>query len=477
MKVRTRFAPSPTGFIHVGGIYQILLDYAFAKKHDGQFIIRIEDTDVKRYVEGAEDTIYEALDWLKIKVDESPKVGGPYSPYRQSERLTIYKRHTEELINKVHAYYCFCSPARLEKVRKEKQRRGLPPMYDRHCRKLNLKEAKERIRKGKKYVIRMKIPDNEKIAVPDLIRGEVTFDSKVVDDQVLLKSDGYPTYHLAATVDDHLMKITHVIRGEEWLSSAPKHFLLYRYFGWKPPVFLHTPTIRDESRKKLSKRAGHTALSWYQEQGYLPEALINFLCLLGWSHPEEKDIFDLKEFIEHFDLKDLSPVGPVFDLNKLNWMNGVYIRKKTNKELLGLIKPFAPKGTRSDLIKKITPLVKDRMARLSDYSDLVDFLIKKPKVDPQLLIKKGGGDKKLIKKQLTISCQQLAKIEPWKAKSLEKVFRNLAAKNKWHVGKYFMANRIGITGKPITPPLFESMEILGQKEALNRLETVLREIT
>ena len=345
-------------------------------------------------------------------------------------------------------------------------------MYDRHCRYLDIKEAEKRIKK-EKYVIRMKIPDNEKIVVNDLIRDQVVFESKVLDDQVLIKSDGYPTYHLAATVDDHLMKITHVVRGEEWLSSAPKHILLYRYFGWEPPIILHTPTIRDKTRKKLSKRQGHTALSWYQEEGYLPEALINFLCLLGWSHPEEKDIFSLKEFIKYFDLKDLSPVGPVFDLKKLDWMNGVYIRKKSNKELLQLLKPFSPKKMSADTVGQTIPLVKERMTKLSGYRDLVEFLVRKPKIDVNLLIKKGGGDKELTRCQMSDAKSRMLKVEKWEAKILEKVFRDLAAKNKWHVGRFFMAVRIAITGKTITPPLFESMALLGRERVLQRIRIAI----
>ncbi|MGB9911361.1 MAG: glutamate--tRNA ligase [Microgenomates group bacterium] len=471
--VRTRFAPSPTGFLHIGGAYQALLDYAWAKKNKGQFILRIEDTDVKRYVSQAEEVIYQGLRWLGLEPDESPVKGGLYGPYRQSERLAVYKKYALQLVEKGLAYYCFCSTQRLEKVREERQKKGLPPMYDRYCRNLTKKEVEERIKKGEKYVIRMKIPDGEEIIVPDLIRGKVVFKSEVVDDQVLLKSDGYPTYHLAVVVDDYLMKITHVIRGEEWLSSAPKHILLYRYFGWRMPVFLHTPTIRDESRKKLSKRLGHTALGWYQEQGYLPEALLNFLALLGWSHPQQKEIFDLQEFIKYFDLKDLSPVGPIFDLKKLEWMNGVYIRKKTDNELVQLIKPFVLKKMNDSLIKKTIPLIKERINKLSDYWGLVDFLVEEPKIDINLLISKSREDKNLIKNQLLAVISCLEKIKNWQEKKIEEELRNLADKNKWHRGNFFMALRIVITGKPVTPPLCPSIAILGRKETIKRIKKLL----
>lgn len=471
--VRTRFAPSPTGFLHIGGAYQALLDYAWAKKNKGKFILRIEDTDLKRFIPEAEEVIYQGLKWLGLEPDESPIKGGPYGPYRQSERLSIYKKYAQELIEKNFAYYCFCSPQRLEEVRKERQKKGLPPMYDRHCRNLKKAEISKRIKNGEKYVIRLKVPDNQEIIVPDLIRGKIIFKSEVIDDQILLKSDGFPTYHLAVVVDDYLMRITHVIRGEEWLSSAPKHILLYQYFGWKPPVFLHTPTIRDESRKKLSKRLGHTALNWYQQEGFLPQALLNFLALLGWSHPQQKEFFSLEEFIKYFDLKDLSPVGPVFDLRKLEWLNGVYIRKLSDKKLVQLIKPYAPAKMTFDLINKTIPLIKERIHKLSDYSQMVGFLVEEPKIDIEVLVQKGGKDKDLIKNQFSEVLACFSKIKNWKTETLEKEVRGLAEKNKWHIGKFFMALRIAITGKTVTPPLFESMELLGKEKTLKRVKKAI----
>lgn len=475
MKVRTRFAPSPTGFLHVGGAYSALIDFAFAKKHKGDFIIRIEDTDIKRYVKGAEEKIYQWLGWLGIRPDESPKIGGSYGPYRQSERLSIYQKYAKQLVKQGDAYYCFCSLSRLAKMRAEQQKKGIPRMYDRHCRKLSLKQAEEKIKKGEKYVIRMKIPDNEKIIVSDLIRGEVAFDSKVVDDQILLKSDGYPTYHLAVVIDDHLMKISHIVRGEEWLSSAPKHILLYRYFGWQPPVMVHTATLRNPDKSKLSKRQGHTSLEWYIKEGYLPEALINFLCLLGWSHPQQKDIFSLEEFIKFFDLKDLSPVGPIFDLNKLNWMNGIYIRKKSDKQLVQLIKPFVSKGMKTSLINQTIPLVKDRLVKLSDYPVLVDFLIKEPKVTPTMLLRKGKT-KEETKNILSLITNHYSLItnNEWKHPKLEEVGRKLVEETGWSAGDLFMTLRVVLTGKTATPPLFEIMEVLGKEKVLRRLKSAIK---
>ena len=472
--VRTRFAPSPTGFLHVGGAYQALLDFAFARKHKGKFVLRIEDTDPKRKVKGAEEAIYEGLEWLGIIPDESPKQGGPFAPYRQSERRSLYQKYAQILVEKGYAYYCFCSPERLKKVREEQARKHLPPMYDRHCRSLSRKEAERRAKK-EPFVIRLKVPENEVIVVKDLIRGEIKFQSRVVDDAILLKSDGFPTYHLAVVVDDHLMKITHVIRGEEWLSSAPKHILLYQYFGWKIPVFVHTPILRNPDRSKLSKRHGHTSLLWYKEQGYLPEALINFLCLLGWSHPEGKEIFSLEEFIKLFDLKDLSPVGPIFDLKKLNWLNGQYIRKLSSEKLWQRLRPFVPKEWDLKKAKKIVPLEQERLTVLSDFPKLADFFFKeKLEYDKDLLVQKGKTVRETKEILSTVNCQlSVVNSEEWNKEKIEKIGRELVEKTGWSARDLFMVLRVAISGKTATPPLFETMEVLGREKTLRRIQSAL----
>jgi len=461
MKVRTRFAPSPTGFLHVGGAYSALLDFAFARKYQGKFILRIEDTDLQRSVKGAEEAIYQGLEWLGIKADESPKIGGPYKPYRQSERLSLYKKYALELIGKGLAYYCFCSSERLAEAREERERKGLSPMYDKKCRDLDKKEAAERAKK-EKFVIRLKVPENEKIIVPEPIRGEIVFDSNIIDDQILLKSDGFPTYHLAVVVDDHLMKITHAVRGEEWLSSAPKHYLLYQSFGWEPPIYFHTPAIRNPDRSKLSKRKGHTSLNWYQEQGYLPEALINFLCLLGWSHPEEKEVFDIEEFIKLFDLKDLSPAGPVFNLEKLDWLNGVYIRETENLKLKTQIFEFCQKKYPEDLIEKTIPLIKDRIKKLSDYQELAGFFFETPKIKKSLFEKNA-------KLQLQQAMEVLSGLGRWEKGEIERVLNQLIKKRGWGTSQFFMNFRIALTGSKFTPPITDSVVILGKEETLKRL--------
>lgn len=466
MKVRTRLAPSPTGLMHVGTAYSAILDFAFARKHKGSFIVRIEDTDIKRRVKGAEEAIYEGLSWLGIKPDESPKEGGPHGPYRQSERLAFYQKYARQLVEVGHAYFCFCSPERLAKVRKQRQTEGLPPMYDKKCRALGKKEAEERAKK-EKYVIRLKVPENEKIIVPEPIRGKITFDSNVVDDQVLLKSDGFPTYHLAVVVDDYLMKITHAVRGEEWLSSAPKHYLIYKYLGWKPPLYFHTPLIRNPDRSKLSKRAGHVSLKWYKKQGYFPEALVNFLCLLGWSHPKGEEVFDFSQFIKVFDLKDLSPVGPIFDLKKLNWLNGVYIRQTPDDELAKLLKDFAPKGADATLINQSVTQVKERIERLSDYEKLAGFFFARPKVKKNLFEKNA-------KTHLLQSIEVLEKVKKWEEKEIADALQNLVKKKGWGMGHFFMNFRVAIAGSRTTPPITDSAAILGKKETILRLQNCLK---
>lgn len=472
MRVRVRIAPSPTGYPHIGTIWQALVNFSFAKKHQGHFIVRIEDTDKKRLVPEAEKKLFKALTWFGLTPDESPVHKGSYGPYRQSERLGLYKKYAQVLVDKNKAYLCFCSPERIDKVRKEKQKKGQPAMYDGFCRNIDPRKAEERVKKGEKHVIRLKVPKNKIIVVDDLLRGKIKFDSGLVDDQVLIKSDGFPTYHLAVVVDDYLMKISHMVRGEEWISSAPKQVLIYEFLGWKKPVFVHTPILRNSDRSKLSKRQGQTAVSWYQENGYLPKAILNFLALLGWSHPQEKTIFSFQEFIKHFDLKDLSPVGPIVDLKKLDYINGVYIRETDNKKLLQLIKPYLKFKIKDEKLKKIIPLIKERIVKLTDTNDLVDFFIKDIKYSSKLLLSKGG-DKKLVKQQLEAVVKELSAIKDWNLKNITQSMQELCNKNNWNRSQFFMVLRVAVTCKTITPPLFESMEILTKEKTLQRVKTAI----
>ncbi len=462
--VRTRIAPSPTGYPHIGTIYQALFDYAFAKKYSGQFIIRIEDTDRNRFVEDAEGVIFKAFEWFGLTEDESARKGGDYGPYRQSERLDLYQKYALDLVDSGHAYYCFCTKERLEDMRKVMQSEGRIPMYDKHCRNLSKDEVSKKINDNITHVIRLKILEGRKIVVNDGIRGDIDFDSNGVDDQVLIKADGFPTYHLAVVIDDHLMKITHMLRGEEWISSSPKHVLLYEFFGWEQPLFFHTALLRNPDKSKLSKRHGHTSVKWYQEQGYLPEAILNYLGLMGWTNPDGKEIFSLGEFIKVFEMKDLRSVGPIFDLKKLDWMNGEYIRQMSDEKLYNRITNFIGEEYDKQLVKRTVPLIKERIKKLSDYIPLTEFLFKRPESYEVEL-----SDKKDIFKKVA---ENLDRVGDWEAdiigESMLKTTQQLEMKNT----EFFMLMRLVITGKKISPPLNESMEILGKGECLKRITSL-----
>jgi glutamyl-tRNA synthetase len=476
--VRLRIAPSPTGYPHIGTVYQALLNYAYAKKNNGTFSIRIEDTDRNRFVEDAEQKIYDAIDWFGLTEDESPRKDGPYGPYRQSQRLDIYQKYAKQLVDEGKAYYCFCTPQRLEEVRKDMQAKGLPPMYDKYCRNLKKEEIAQKLSNNEKYVIRLKVPENQTIIMNDLIRGEIKFDSNGVDDQVLLKSDGFPTYHLAVVVDDHLMEITHTVRGEEWLPSSPKHILLYQYFNWPQPIFIHTPTLRNPDKSKLSKRQGHTNVQWYIEKGFLPQAVLNFLGNLGWTHPQEKEIYDLQEYITLFDFKDLSPAGPVFNEEKLRWMNGKYIREKlSNKQLYEKIKPYITISVNEDQITKTIPLIKERIDLLSEADEHLKFLLPDQDIDIELIKKQSKKTDQEIKLLLSQLKEVIEKIQNWNLAEIEAAVRNLKGQHEdWKAREYFMTVRVATTAFPVTPPLFESIEILGRDLTVKRISSVIEKL-
>ncbi|KKP36600.1 MAG: Glutamate-tRNA ligase [Candidatus Roizmanbacteria bacterium GW2011_GWA2_32_13] len=459
--VRTRIAPSPTGQdVHVGSVTTALMNFAYAKKNNGQFVIRIEDTDQSRLVPGGEKKMLDTLQKIGLIADESPEVGGPYAPYRQSERLDIYKKYAEELVTKGKAYYCICSPERLIKMREEQQAKKQVPKYDRLCLSNQNEIIKQIKEKNLPHVIRLLIPDG-KIKFNDVIRGEITIETKNLDDQVLLKSDGFPTYHLGVVIDDYLMKITHIIRGEEWLPSTPKHIILYQAFSWKLPVFAHISLLRNPDKSKLSKRKNPVWTSYYLDQGIFPETLLNYLSLMGWSHPEEKEIFSLTEYIKVFDIKDIQKTAPIFDPVKLEWMNGMYIREMKNEELRIKIYEFYQKKYPEDLIDKTIPLIKERIKKLSDYLPLCEFFFKAPeKYEVDL-----AGKKEFFKKVYA----ELEKIIDWKADLIGESLMNLAKKLEIKNSQFFMDIRVIITGKKISPPLNESMELLGKKECFKRL--------
>lgn len=466
MTVRTRIAPSPTGYPHIGTIYQVLFDYAYAKKNNGHFVVRIEDTDQQRFVPGAEKVIFDSLDWFKLIEDESPRKGGKYAPYRQSERLDIYKKYVEELIEKGHAYYCFCTKERLEEMRKKMQEEKKNPMYDRHCRTVSKEEVEKKLAEGTSHVVRMKIPDNRTITFKDLFLGEISFESKDIDDQVILKSDNFPTYHLAVVVDDHLMEITHIFRGREWISSTPKHILLYEFFGWSIPEHGHLPLIlNNDGKGKLSKRHGHSSVDFYKAQGFLPEAVLNYLSNLVWYHPEGKEIYDLDEFIRLLDIHTINSNGGRFNLEKLEWMNGEYIRKLEVKSLQSKILDFLGEGYDEQLVEKTIPLIQERIKKLNEYLPLTEFFFKEPESYEMDLAK--------YKDLLQKIYDTLNGLQDWKAPIIGERLQALAKEENIKFAEFFMVLRVAITGKKISPPTNESMELLGKEKCLERLKKLL----
>jgi len=461
-------APSPTGEMHVGSFSVILKNYAFAKKHHGQFILRIEDTDKEREVAGATQRIIQTIKAYGLDYDEGPDKEGPFGPYIQSQRLDIYRSRAEELVTLGHAYYCFCSKERLTQIRDLARAEKRPPKYDRHCAHLTQEEIQEKLAKNLPYVIRLKVPDNKDIIVHDLLRGEVKINSNEIDDQVLLKSDGYPTYHMAVVVDDHLMQITHVMRGEEWLPSTPKHLLLYEAFGWQVPVYVHIPVyLNPDGKGKMSKRKGDVSAQSFLDKGYLPEAMLNFFMILGWAREDQQEIMSLDDYINAFDPKDLSMKSVAFDLNKLNWLNGIYIRKLDPQNLEKRIVSFLPLDFPKDKLTQILPLVRERLVTLSDMDQLSDFFYRPIQIDQELLLKKA--DSVLVREQLKQTIQAIKKMTDWETESIEHSIRSLQEAANWKKNQYFMMIRIAVTGKKATPPLFETMKVLGKKECLLRL--------
>lgn len=472
--VRTRIAPSPTGIAHVGTLYIALFNYAFAKSHDGQFLVRIEDTDRNRFVAGAEDVIFEALDWAGIKPDESVQHGGDVGPYRQSERLELYQQYADQLIESGNAYYCFCSPERLQDMRQAQQRAQQPPKYDRHCwHTYTLDEAKQKIAAGEPHVVRMRVPEGV-TQWQDRIRDTVQIDNAQVDDQVIVKSDGFPTYHLAVVVDDHLMGVTHVMRGEEWISSTPKHILLYSMLGWELPEFAHMPLLRNPDKSKLSKRKNDVSILSYKEKGYLPEALLNFLMLLGWSHPAGKEFpISLDEFVTSFSLDRMQKTGPVFDTDKLDWMNGKYLREVLSREeVLQRLQPYLPSDVPITKVSAMLELVLDRMRTLTEFEELTAFFYRPIDVDPALLTKKSDADSVRIQLQHTRTA--LEKLSEWNTEKIESVLRDLHQKFDWKKSQYFMMVRVTVTGRMATPPLFETMAVIDQDEVLRRFDAAMQ---
>ena len=474
-RVRVRLAPSPTGDPHVGHAYIALFDYVFARRRGGQFVLRIEDTDRTRLQPGSEEAILRALRWVGLQWDEGPDVGGPYGPYRQSERSEIYRKHAEALVAKGAAYRCFCTPERLAELRKSQQARKSFVGYDGLCRELSETQVRQKLDAGIPATIRMTTPSEGETRFTDLIRGEVVWSNSEIDDQVLLKSDGFPTYHLANVVDDHLMEISHVIRAEEWISSTPKHVLLYEAFGWEMPTFIHMPLLRNPDRSKISKRKNPTSLDWYREQGYLPEALLNFLALLGWSLGDDRQVFSVQEMVENFTWDRVRTGGPVFDLEKLDWLNGEYIRAMPPEELLGRILqgPYTTHTSEpAATLLAITKLVHERMEKLSQFDESTAFFFAVEPYDPADLIPKKR-DGAFARDVLDAGDGVLRATDDWRAQAIEDAFQTLCDRRGWKRGEVYMPLRVAVTCRRVSTPLFETMEILGKEECVRRLGTAM----
>jgi glutamyl-tRNA synthetase len=480
-KVRVRYAPSPTGYPHVGNIRTALFNWLFARHHGGSFVVRVEDTDVTRKVAGAVEAILDSLRWLGMDWDEGPGVDGKYSPYFQSQRLGIYRETAERLVSQGDAYYCYCSPQRLEEMRAEQAKRKQPPGYDRRCRNLSQEEQAEKEAEGVTPVVRFKMPLDGQTVFIDLIRGEVSFDNATLDDYVLLKSDGYPTYHLANVVDDHLMEISHVLRAEEWLSSTPRHLLLYQALGLAPPRFAHLPMILGPDRAKLSKRHGAVAVTEYRDQGYLPETMVNFLALLGWSLDDKTELMSRQELIANFSLERVSRTAAIFNREKLDWMNGVYIRGLsledfTQRALPCLERDLPPQVKRplsADYVREIMPLIQERARTLVEVVELaVFFFLDELDYDASLLIGKNM-DWESTTRALKATGNGLRQLESFDTESLETLLRPMAVELGMKTGQFFGTLRVATTGRTAAPPLFQTMAVLGKERCLQRIDRAL----
>jgi len=464
----------------VGNVRTAIFNWLFARRHGGTFILRIEDTDQARVVPGALESILEALRWLGLDWDEGPDIGGPYGPYVQSQRLEHYHRYAEQLVEAGQAYRCYCSPERLDEVRKEQQQRKLPPKYDRRCRDLTDAQCQELAAQGIVPVLRFRTPLDGETVLHDLIRGDVVFDNDTLDDFVLLRAGGFPVYHLAHVVDDHEMQVTHVMRGDDWLSSTPRHILLYAALGWQPPAFAHLPMILGPDRAKLSKRHGDTSALEFREHGFLPEALFNFLGLLGWSLDDHTEIIDRETFIRHFDLDRVLKSPATFNFDKLTWMNGVYIRSLPAEELAQRVQPFLERAigreVDRDALLRIVPLVQERIKLLTEIADMADFFFLEgelPYPAETLLGKKWAGDPDGAAQALETVIAQADSVSPWAHEPLEAAIRPLAEELGVKAGDLFGLVRVAVTGKPAAPPLFQTMEVLGRQKTLERLRSAL----
>ena len=472
---RTRFAPSPTGYVHLGSVRTALYNYLFAKQHDGTYILRIEDTDQTRKVDGAVENLISIMSQLGMPHDEGPYRDGSNGPYFQSKRLQLYANKVKQLLDSGHAYYCFCAPERLTRLREEQQAQNLPQGYDKHCRDLSPETVQANLKDGKDFVIRLKVPQDKKIVFTDLVRGQLEFDSNLIDDQILIKSDGFPTYHFANVVDDHDMDISHVIRGEEWVTSTPKHILLYQAFGWETPSFAHLPLILNPDRSKLSKRQGDVAVEDFLKAEFCEETLINFLALLGWNPGSDREFFNLEELVSEFSLQKVSKSGAVFDREKLNWMNSQYHKKYLPEQrFLELVKPYANmdelKSWSPNVLDKVLLTLRNQIDKPEDIKELLSFFLGRPTVETL----RGQECSDILKiesnnRLFRFIVSQLQGLDSLSSDGLRSITRS-AQKDLGIKGKsLFMPLRVALTGATSGPEVFVFAEGLGKQECLERL--------
>lgn len=475
-KMRTRFAPSPTGFLHIGGLRTLLFAYFIAKTNDGELILRIEDTDQKREVEGAVQKLIDIIDWTGIKFDEGPHIDGDFGPYIQTQRLDIYQKYIKKLIDSGNAYYCFCTEERIKKLREEQKEQKIAPRYDEKCRNLSKEEIEKKIKNGEKYVIRQKIPHNTEIITNDELRGEIKFNSKNLNDHILMKSNGIPTYQFAVVVDDYLMEITHIVRGEEWIASLPKNVLLYQAFNWEIPKFIHLPLIMNKEGGKLSKRHSDVSVENYKDKGYLPEALINFTMLLGWHPKEDIEILNNNEIEKKFNLKNIKTSSSIFDIDKLDFFNNHYIKKLSVEELTKLCTPYLknknnPLTQDNEYIKNIIKIEQERLRKISDIKEMTElFFTENIKYDKELLIWKTM-DKDNVRRNLDkiLNLIQTVKVNNWTKEKLEDIVINYIKNNNEKVGEFLWPMRVSLTGQKNSPSPFEVAFCLGKDRSIKRI--------
>lgn len=475
--VRVRFPPSPTGLFHVGNARTAIFNWLLARHHRGKFILRIEDTDRARCRPEYERNLLEGLRWLGLDWDEGPEVGGPHAPYIQSQRVQIYREHARALIESGHAYYCYCSPERLADLRLRQEQRGEPTGYDRLCRCLTAGERAQRAEQGIVPTVRFAMPTSGETAFDDLVRGRISFDHARLDDFILLKSDGFPTYHLAAVTDDHLMQVTHILRGEDWIATTPLHVLLYRAFGWRPPAFGHVPTVLGPDRTKLSKRHGATAVTAYRDAGYLPQALLNFLALLGWAPGDDRELMTREELIEAFSIVGIGRAPSVFDITKLEWMNGRYLRSLSGERFAelalphlaaaGLVEPDAAPQQR-DYVRRVVSLEQERVRVLGELPHLTGFFFR-----PEVEYDPDAAKKWLTRDYVPAALAELANrfqtLAPFTAENIERAVRGFAEELSVKAAALIHPLRVAVTGRTAGPGLFETLEVIGKERVITRL--------